>query len=370
VEFRPIFGTLAVGPDGQVYAAGVDGTFFQDFNQFVIARSTNARFPPVSPTFSGVLVDLGGTMAPSGGPNPGGLLGQANVAVDSSNGSSRGNVYMLASVDPPGPDPLDVHLIRSTDGGVTWSPPVRVNDDPTGNGAWQWFAAHAVAPNGRIDVVWNDTRNSGQLNVSELFYAYSYDGGENWQGNIPVSQPFDSFVGYPNQNKIGDYYTLVSDETGAHVAYAATFNGEQDVYYLRVFPDCNENGRSDVIDIDEGSSADVNGNLVPDECELLLMPPEPGRAGQVNTFSVELGTPGSLVVFYRGLRDGLTDVRACGEALDMANPRFIGLARVDGTGTAGVNRFVFGLYSGRTWLLQAVELPSCTFSNRVRYTFP
>ena len=60
--------------------------------------------------------------------------------------------------------------------------------------------------------------------------------GSTWLGNLPVSPPFDSFVGFPNQNKIGDYYTLVSDETGAHVAYAATFNGEQDVYYLRVFP--------------------------------------------------------------------------------------------------------------------------------------
>jgi hypothetical protein len=49
--------------------------------------------------------------------------------------------------------------------------------------------------------------------------------------------------GYPNQNKIGDYITCVSDNTGANVAYSATFNfnpnrgqHEQDVYYVRVFP--------------------------------------------------------------------------------------------------------------------------------------
>jgi hypothetical protein len=177
-------------------------------------------------------------------------------------------------------------------------------------------------------------------------------------------------VGYPNQNKIGDYYTLVSDEIGANVAYAATFNGEQDVYFLRVFPDCNQNGRSDVVDIDEGSSADVNGNLVPDECELLLAPPVPGQTGQVNTFTVSLGTPGSLVVFVRGWRDGSSVVRFCGESFDMVRPRFLGLAFVDDTGTASVNRFVFGLFGGRTFLLQALEWPSCTVSNLVRYTFP
>ena len=31
------------------------------------------------------------------------------------------------------------------------------------------------------------------------------------------------------------HYSLVSNATGADVAYAATFNGEQDVYYLRVY---------------------------------------------------------------------------------------------------------------------------------------
>jgi hypothetical protein len=58
-----------------------------------------------------------------------------------------------------------------------------------------------------------------------------------------VSQAFNPFEGYPNQSKIGDYITIVSDETGGNVAYAATFNfnpnrnqHEEDVYYVRVFP--------------------------------------------------------------------------------------------------------------------------------------
>ena len=49
--------------------------------------------------------------------------------------------------------------------------------------------------------------------------------------------------GYPNQNKIGDYITIVSDNTGGNVAYSATFNfnpsrgqHEEDVYYVRVSP--------------------------------------------------------------------------------------------------------------------------------------
>jgi len=45
------------------------------------------------------------------------------------------------------------------------------------------------------------------------------------------------------QNKMGDYITIVSDNTGGDVAYPATFNfnpnsgqHEEDVYYVRVSP--------------------------------------------------------------------------------------------------------------------------------------
>ena len=78
---------------------------------------------------------------------------------------------------------------------------------------------------------------------------------------------WNSYVGWPNQSKIGDYYDMISDELGAKIAYAATFNGEQDVYFLRLAIDCNNNGLHDGDDIASGRSPDVNNNGIPDECE-------------------------------------------------------------------------------------------------------
>src|SRR5207248_1945185 len=69
---------------------------------------------------------------------------------------------------------------------------------------------------------------------SQLFYSFSEDGGHTWSANMPVSQSFNPFLGYPHQNKMGDYITVVSDQSGANVAYTATFNGEEDVYYVRI----------------------------------------------------------------------------------------------------------------------------------------
>jgi len=264
----PGMGIMAVGPEGEVYAAGIDETWYQDMNTIVFTRSSNAENPGATPTFTGVEIPFNASVDFSSGPNPAGLLGQVNVAVDKSNGPGHGFIYVLASLDrnAGGTNPIDVMFSRSEDGGSTWSPATRVNDDPSNGGAWHWLAALAVSPQGRLDAIWADTRNSGQTHISELFYAYSWDHGESWSPNIPVSPSFNSYLGWPQQNKLGDYFTLISDVAGADAAYAATFNGEQDVYYIRLFPDCNGNGVADASDI-HGSSADCNSNYIPDECE-------------------------------------------------------------------------------------------------------
>ncbi len=259
-------GTLDVGPDGELYAFGTYGE-----NVLFINRSWNAQEPDETPTFDLVReISLGGAPAGYGGPNPGGLLGQPWIAADHSDHATRGNVYVMCPVRRfLGDDPLDLMFARSEDHGATWSYPVRINDDPLDSNAWQWFGAMSVAPTGRIDIVWYDTRNSGQENISELYYSCSADAGATWSANTPVSPPFDSWIGWPDQNKIGDYIQCVSDRTGVDVIYAATFNGEQDVYYLRIGPrDCNENGVADDDDISTGLSDDCNENDIPDECEL------------------------------------------------------------------------------------------------------
>jgi len=262
VPDRPRWGTLDVDAEGTVWMAGLDDSL----TDFIVAWSVDAEDDTEPPSFDSRVVDMAGTVAWFGGPNPDGLLGQVWIASDDSDGPTAGNLYVLATVDPAGSDPLDVHFIRSTDGGASWSLPARINTDPQGN--YQWFGTMSVAPNGRIDVVWNDTRNTGEVNRSELFLSQSHDGGLTWTPNERISPEWDSFVGWPNQNKIGDYYDMISDRVGAHLAWAATFNGEQDVYYTRIGDyDCNDNGVADSADILFGDSDDLNGNGIPDECE-------------------------------------------------------------------------------------------------------
>ena len=235
----PDTGALDVDTNGNLFIGGSDSN-----GEFRCVRSSNAQDGNQTPTFDqNTLVDLGGFLI-QGGINGIGLCGQTFIAVDRSGTATNNNIYMLASTTPNFSDGTNVMFSRSTDGGLTFSAPHRINDDPINPSKWHWFGTLSVAPNGRIDVVWYDTRNAVNNIDSQLFYSFSTDGGATWAANVPVSNSFNPQAGFPQNQKIGDYITIVSDATGGNVAYAATFNEnpsavgghEQDVYYVRVFP--------------------------------------------------------------------------------------------------------------------------------------
>jgi hypothetical protein len=230
----PQWGTPDVDSNGNLFFGGVTTSL----TQFWCLRSVNAKNAAVIPTFDqSTEVNMGGVIDYFDTINPEGLIGQVFLAADRSGTSTNNNVYMLASVQPTGFNTgSDVMFVRSTNGGQTFSAPKRVNDDPINHSKWHWMGTLAVAPNGRIDSVWFDTRNAANNTDSQLFYSYSTDGGDTWSPNVAVSNAFNPFLGYPNQNKMGDYMTIVSDNTGGDVAYAATFNLEEDIYYVRVAP--------------------------------------------------------------------------------------------------------------------------------------
>jgi hypothetical protein len=261
----PVWGTSAVSADGNLHIGGLPAP---GNGPIIVATSTDAATSP-TPSFPAVSANIG-TILGGGNPNspnPGGLQGQVQIGVDTSGGPRHGWVYALASAPRPN-DPLDVFISRSTDGGQTFGPAIRVNNDPPQAGAWQWFSTMSVAPSGRIDVVWADTRESLQPNLSRLYYAYSHDGGSTWEGNIPIGPQWNSWVGWPNQNKIGDYYDMHSDNVGAFLACATTYNGEQDVFFVRINDyDCNSNSIGDTQDLASGVLHDCDQDGIPDECE-------------------------------------------------------------------------------------------------------
>lgn len=236
----PEWGTLAVSKEGILYQSGNSSIY----GQIVVIKSLNARYSGVPIIWeTPVYVNIGGEMTGWSPINPEGLVGQLNIDIDRSDGIGSGNIYVLASVEG-NTDPADVMFTKSTDGGNTWSQAKKINDDNSETN-YQWFGTMSVAPNGRIDVIWLDTRDAQPgTDHSALYYSFSTDNGETWSDNEKLSEYFDPHVGYPNQMKMGDYFDMKSDNTGAHLAWAGTFNGEEDVYYSFIIPEISSTAYS------------------------------------------------------------------------------------------------------------------------------
>lgn len=228
---------FAVDPDGDVYAAWRN----MSRNAIYVTKSTNAKNAGVTPTFDafgsggykGLDIKIDNGNDPGFlGINPVGFH-QIYLGIDHSDGPRRGWVYCLWADNRR--DGSDIHFARSSDGGFTWVNGIRINDDPPGT--FQWMPAMSVAPDGRIDACWYDTRNhTGTYPESELFYSFSLDGGDTWSVCRRISDSFSTRIGWPVQQKIGDYIDSRSDAESMMIAYAATYTGGQDVYFMRVAP--------------------------------------------------------------------------------------------------------------------------------------
>lgn len=111
-----------------------------------------------------------------------------SMAVDRSGGPYNGYIYIVwpqRGVAPAGSDP-DIVLIRSTDGGSTWSTPVRVNNDPMNNGKDQYYPWCTVdQASGRLNIVFYDSREVHNDSAG-VFMATSIDGGLTFE-NFKVS---------------------------------------------------------------------------------------------------------------------------------------------------------------------------------------
>jgi hypothetical protein len=125
------------------------------------------------------------------------------IGADNSNGPYTRNLYVVMQTWTG--TNLQVELVRSTDGGETWSKPIPVA--PTSDTHDQFFPWLSVSPTGLVGVSWLDRRND-PANVSyQAFAAISSDGGQSFQPNVLLTKNFSNpnNNGYPNNRWMGDY---------------------------------------------------------------------------------------------------------------------------------------------------------------------
>jgi hypothetical protein len=99
-------------------------------------------------------------------------------------------VYVLWADQRNGDDNTDVFIVKSTNQGLDWTSPKRVNTD--GGTTQQFFPSVAVdQSNGNLYVVFYDRRVYAPTNDStDVFLAKSTDGGETWSDGKISQVPF------------------------------------------------------------------------------------------------------------------------------------------------------------------------------------
>ncbi len=208
----------AVGPSGQVYVAwaGPLGLMFdRSFDQgtsWLEIDSVISDFP------SGWDYDIPGINRANGLPV---------TCCNLSNGPYNGHVYVNWSDQRNGSSDTDVWFIKSTDQGLTWTAPLRVNDDPPGKHQFfTWMTVDQVS--GFIYIVFYDRRNYTDTQT-DVFLAVSTDGGATFE-NMRISQvpfiPNNCPTGY---NFFGDYTNISAHNNIVRPIWATCDNTSQSI---------------------------------------------------------------------------------------------------------------------------------------------
>ena len=288
-DLSPFGCHVAVGPNGEVYVAWSDrGSDFPihfrrsldgglTWDPVVQVNTAPIRQPGMDrliPCESGsIRPTLNGDIR---------MLPQAWMAVDTTDSSFHGNIYIVWASDPPGDiDNSDIFMSRSSDGGNTWSGEVQISGDTVTD---QFLPNVEVGGAGIVSVVWYDRRNDPANNFDiDVYSALSRDGGaslEPIERVTDVSFAVPPLTGQPTASGnfdpgrsacyMGDYIAIAADADYFYYAWgdnrrtvvSATYpdgRPDPDVFFERRLILCGDGVTDPLEQCDDGNRVDGDG---------------------------------------------------------------------------------------------------------------
>lgn len=131
----------------------------------------------------------------------------------------------------------DIWAIHSNDGGLSWSPPVRVNDDSISNGIDQDLAWGSYNEIGQLVISWRDRKASnvpGFWNAGyDIRYARSNDNGAHFTSSATLSSQiiaFDSVIAQDGNDFMCN--TFAGDSL--YAVWGDTRSGRMNIWFAKV----------------------------------------------------------------------------------------------------------------------------------------
>lgn len=187
--------TPAVGPNGEVYVAwtGPNGIVFNrslDKGKTWLKDEVKIADHP-----EGWTIKVPGIYRCNGLPI---------LKCDISDGPNRGKLYLNWADQSNGTDDTDVWIATSDDGGITWTEPIRVNQDKTKT--HQFFTWMDIDQcNGDVYFVYYDRSNYETSSIkTDVVVSLTSDGGKTFKAKVVSESPFE-----PNDKLFfGDYNNI------------------------------------------------------------------------------------------------------------------------------------------------------------------
>jgi hypothetical protein len=218
---------VKVGPDGTVYVVWLDTVDKQAVQRLSISHDGGKTFPTQNITVATVTDDFVS-------PAPGSSFRQDARAFPSFTIAPARTLYVAWSnrTGDPTAGHAVVLLTRSTDGGLTWTPPV-VAGNVSDRSAF--FASVAADPNNRVnvaflamdDVATGTAPGNGVVHY-DAYFTQSTDGGTTFGNPLMIStatsDPDGSSTNSLRAQFLGDYITAVADASHVYAVWTDSRN--------------------------------------------------------------------------------------------------------------------------------------------------
>jgi hypothetical protein len=221
----------AIGPHGEVYVTWYDNQL--DALMQVKSTDRGNTFTPAKPiaTIAGIQNQFTGQQFRNLSIPTSGVDGKGNVYVAVASQDAQGAPVVAGThlspkhpLEPPtgereqngtsvSPHNSDIVMFKSTDGGTSYTGPVKINQDKTGHDQFQpWMA---VTPKGQVNISYFDRRNDPGNLFIDTYLSRSMDGGKTFRDTRVTHRLWDPRVNPPTSVSgefIGDYQGLVADD--------------------------------------------------------------------------------------------------------------------------------------------------------------
>jgi hypothetical protein len=151
------------------------------------------------------------------------------TADDSAHKHSGHGSHGAGKKAPMRPENLNVYLARSTDGGQSFSDPIKVNDDA--DGSEHRFPAVTTGDNGAVYVAWLDKRPSKDgANACNVYVSVSRDAGRSFSANVNATAAQENAICHCCR------VAIVSRKTDVVVAFRNDREDLRDNFLVRSSP--------------------------------------------------------------------------------------------------------------------------------------